>query len=91
MSFGKPSVNSFSYNPNYSQDENDTVAALNRVTINWEGREFKFNGKQMVLREETKQVYDYESYMQAKQVPGVQPILLGTLEKKDGKYRIIKT
>ena len=90
LSFGQPSPNTFSYNPNISQDENDTIAALNKVTIQWEGREFKFNGKQMILREETKDVYDYDSYMQALKVPGVVPILLGKLEKKDGKYRIIK-
>jgi hypothetical protein len=90
LSFGQPSVNTFSYNPNISQDENDTIVALNKVTIQWEGREFKFNGKQMILREETKDVYDYDSYMQALKVPGVVPILLGKLEKKDGKYRIIK-
>jgi hypothetical protein len=90
LSFGQPSVNTFSYNPNISQDENDTIVALNKVTIQWEGREIKFNGKQMILREETKDVYDYDSYMQALKVPGVVPILLGKLEKKDGKYIIIK-
>uniref|UniRef100_A0A6C0E100 Helicase ATP-binding domain-containing protein n=1 Tax=viral metagenome TaxID=1070528 RepID=A0A6C0E100_9ZZZZ len=91
LSFGQPPVSAFAYNPNYSQDENDTVAVLNRATIEWVGREFKFNGKQMILREETKEVYDYESYQQALQNPGIRPILLGRLEKKDGKYRIVKT
>jgi len=90
LSFGQPPVNAFSYNPNYSQDENDTVAVLNRATIEWVGREFKFNGKQMILREETKEVYDYDSYQQALLNPGIRPILLGKLEKKDGKYRIVK-
>ena len=91
LSFGQPSANAFSYNPNYSQDENDTVAALNRVAIEWQGREFTFNGKKMILREETKQVYDYDSYQQALMTPGIRPILLGNLDKKDGIYRIIKT
>ena len=90
LSFGQPSVNAFAYNPNFAQDENDTIVALNKKTIQWEGREFKFNGKQMILREETKEVYDYDSYMQALQVPGFVPILIGKLEKRDGKYRIIK-
>ena len=91
LSFGQPVVNEFSYHPNYAQDENDTVATLNRTTIHWEGREFKFNGKRMVLREETKQVYDYDSYMQAREVPGVRPILIGKLEQKNGTYRIIQS
>ena len=91
LSFGKPSVNSFSYNPNFAQDENDKVAALNKVTIQWEGREITFNGKKMILREETKEIYDFDSYIQALQNPGYSPILLGILEKKDGKFRIIKS
>ena len=91
LSFGKPSVYDFSYNPSILQDENDTVVALNKATIQWEGREFTFNGKKMILREETREVYDYDSYMHAIQVPGFTAILLGKLEKKDGKYRIIKT
>jgi len=90
LSFGQPSPNAFAYNPNYSQDENDNVAILNKVATTWEGREFKFNGKQMILREETKEVYDYESYQLAIKTPGIKPILLGRLEKKDGKYRIVK-
>ena len=90
LSFGQPSVNAFTYNPNYAQDENDTVAALNRTAVQWEGRELKFNGKLMILREETKEIYDYESYQQSLRTPGLRPILLGKLEKKDGKYRIVK-
>jgi hypothetical protein len=92
LSFGQPTVNDFSYNPNYSQDENDAVADINRVTIDWEAREFKLpNGKKYVLRIDTKQVYDYESVMQAKQIPGVRPILIGKLVKKPtGEYEIVK-
>ncbi len=90
LSFGNPPVTSFSYNPNYFEDENDTVNTLNKAVINWEGREFTIDGKKMVLRVDTNQVYDYESFMQAKRVPGMRPILIGTLQKKDGKYIIIK-
>jgi hypothetical protein len=91
LSFGKPSVNAFSYNPNYEQDENDTIVALNKVTVKWEGREIKFNGKKMILREETREIYDYDSYMEALENTGVVPILLGKLEKNNGVYRIVKT
>lgn len=93
LSFGQPSVNDFSYNPNYSQDENDTVADINRVVIDWEARPFthKPTGKRYMLRMDTKQVYDYDSVIQAKQVPGVRPILLGKLVKNSrGEYEIVK-
>jgi hypothetical protein len=93
LSFGQPTVNDFSYNPNYSQDENDTVAGINRVLIDWEARPFTLQttGKRYILRMDTKQVYDYDSVIQAKQIPGLRPILLGKLVKNSrGEYEIIK-
>jgi len=92
LSFGQPNVSEFSYNPNYAQDENDTVAAINRVAIDWEAKVLTLpNGKKYAVRMETKQVYDYDSVLQAKRVPGVRPILLGKLVKdKMGKYEIVK-
>ena len=92
LSFGKPNSSDFSYNPNYAQDENDTVAAINRVTIDWEARPFNdSSGKKYMLRMDTKQVYDYDSVIQALKTPGVLPILLGKLVKtREGNYEIIK-
>jgi hypothetical protein len=93
LSFGQPSVNDFSYNPSYAQDENDTVAALNVERVDWEARPFTFKatGKRYMLRMDTKQVYDYDSVIQAKQIPGVRPILIGKLVKNSrGEYEIVK-
>ncbi len=93
LSFGQPNVTDFAYNPNYAQDENDTIAALNVEKIDWEARPFTFKatGKRYMLRMDTKQVYDYESVIQAKQIPGVRPILIGKLVKNSrGDYEIIK-
>jgi hypothetical protein len=93
LSFGQPNVNNFSYNPNYSQDENDTVAALNVERIDWEARPFtyKATGKRYMLRMATRQVYDYDSVIQAKQIPGVRPILIGKLVKtSQGLMEIVK-
>ncbi len=91
LSFGKPNASDFAYNPNYAQDENDTVAAINRVTIDWEARPFTVSGKQYMLRMDTNQVYDYDSVIQALKTPGVLPILIGKLVKtRDGNYEIIK-
>lgn len=93
LSFGQPSVNDWSYNPSYTQDENDTIAALNVERINWEARPFTFKatGKRYMLRMDTKQVYDYDSVIQAKQIPGVKPILIGKLVKNSrGDYEIVK-
>ena len=93
MSFGQPSATEFSFNPSYTQDENDTIADINKVVIDWEARPFtlKTTGKQYMLRMDTKQVYDYESVIQAKEIPGVRPILLGKLVKNSrGEYEIVR-
>jgi hypothetical protein len=92
LAFGQPSASDFSYNPNISQDENDTTAAINRVTVNWEARPFTDRyGKQYMLRQDTNQVYDYDSVIQAQKIPGVRPILLGKLVKdRNGNYEIIR-
>jgi hypothetical protein len=92
LSFGQPSPNTFSYNPNYSQDENDTVADINRVLVDWSAKPFTHpkTGKRYMLRVETRQVYDYDSVIQAQQVPGVRPILIGRLVKTAQGYNIEK-
>jgi regulator of protease activity HflC (stomatin/prohibitin superfamily) len=93
LTFGKPNVNTFAFHPNYAQDDNDTFANVNKITIDWEGREFRYKptGEKFILRMDTNQVYDYESVIQAKQIPGVMPILIGKLVKKaNGEYQIVK-
>ena len=92
LSFGKPSVNDFSYNPDLFKDENDTVAAANKVTIDWQARPFTDKyGKQYMMRVDTQQIYDYESVIQALKIPGVRPVLLGKLVKnREGNFEIIR-
>ena len=93
LSFGTPTVNAFSYNPSISQDQNDTIADINREIIDWEARPFiyKPTGKRYMLRMDTRQVYDHDSVIQAKQTPGVRPILIGKLVKLgSGEYEIVK-
>ena len=52
---------------------------------------FQVNGKQYMLREDTQQVYDYESVMQARKIPGFAPILLGKMVKRsNGDLEIVK-
>ena len=94
MSFGEPTVNSFSYNPNIEQDQNDTIADINRMVNTWDVRPIKIKstGKQYMLRLDTNQIYDYDSVMQSKQIPGVKPILIGDLAlNAQGEYEIFKT
>jgi len=93
LSFGNVSNNKFSYNPNIEQDQNDNIADMNTKINDWDVREIvvQSTGKKYMLRLDTNQLYDYESVLQAKQFPGLNPILLGRLEQnKNGEYEIIK-
>ena len=92
MSFGNPSATDFSYNPSLFKDENDSVAAANKVTIDWQARPFTDKyGKQYMLRVDTNQIYDYESVLQALRIPGVRPVLLGKLVKtREGNFEIVR-
>jgi hypothetical protein len=92
LNFSQPSVNNFSYNPNMEQDQNDAIADINKKINDWDVREFiiKTTGKKYMLRLDTKQVYDYESVIQSKKIPGINPILIGRLVLDNGEYAIIK-
>jgi hypothetical protein len=93
LSFGNPPNTKFSYNPNLEQDQNDTIADINMEVNNWEVKEIfiKSTGKKYMLRLDNNELYDYDSIIQAKQIPGIRPILLGKLAKnEEGEYQIIK-
>jgi hypothetical protein len=98
LSFGNPSIDEFTYNPSYTQDENDTVATLNKDLVTWTGREVKLpieeNGeivkKLFIIREGTNEIYDYDTYKQALEIPGIMPVLVGHLERnRNGDYQFI--
>jgi hypothetical protein len=93
LSFGDPPVSKFSYNPNLEQDQNDAIAAINIKVNDWDVKELviQSTGKRYMLRIDTNQLYDYDSIIQAKKIPGIRPVLLGKLVKNDrGEYEIVK-
>jgi flagellar biosynthesis GTPase FlhF len=94
LSFGNhPPNTKFSYNPNLAQDQNDTIADINMQLNNWDVKEIliESTGKKYMLRIDNNELYDYESIIQAKQIPGIEPILLGKLVKNEaGQYQIVK-
>jgi hypothetical protein len=93
LSFGDPPNTKFSYNPDLSQDQNDTIADINMEVNNWQVKEvfIKSTGKKYMLRLDNNELYDYDSIIQAKRIPGIRPILLGKLARnEEGEYQIIK-
>jgi hypothetical protein len=88
FSFGKVSPDNFSYTPNQENEESDDVSKANKEKIKWKAKSLKLQGKEYALNPTTFEVYDYDSYIQAVKFGG-DPILVGRLEKKDGKYNFI--
>jgi Helicase conserved C-terminal domain/Type III restriction enzyme, res subunit len=85
LSFGpNPAITEFSYNPNLSQDENDMVSTLNKAEVTWKGKQFTYKGTPYVIREETEEVYDLESYKNSLKDKRLQPVLLGKFENVVG-------
>lgn len=93
LSFGDPPNTKFSYNPDLSHDQNDTIADINMQVNDWQVKEvfIQSTGKKYMLRLDNNDLYDYDSIIQAKRIPGLRPILLGKLARnEEGEYQIIK-
>ena len=91
FSFGKgePSPSKFAISPSLSGEESDTIAKVNVKKITWKAKELRVAGKLYAMREDTGELYEYDSYKQALAMPGVDPRLVGKLIKnKDGTFAI---
>ena len=89
IQFGNVSNETFTYKPNIDDDENDRNILQNKQTIEWNARKIQFpDGRIFAYREDTKQLYDYESYLLAKNNPDINPLLIGKLINIQGKYFI---
>ena len=90
FSFGDVQPDKFAFTPSLMGEEKDTVSKINLKKVTWKAKELTIAGKKYALRQETGDVYDYDSYKQAIKTAGINPILIGKLEKKDGKYKFVQ-
>ena len=94
FSFGKSSPSTFSYKPSISNEEVDTVAQMNKTTINWTADTVNMDidgiKKAFARNPKTNEIYDLQSYRDAVEF-GSELILKGKLVKKpDGKFKFVK-
>ena len=61
LNFGKPSVNDFSYKPDYKTEENDVEAKINQHTFDIKVRKFTYKGKSYALNEKTGDILEEEN------------------------------
>ena len=85
MSFPSADESKYSYVPDYSKEEKDTTAKINKTQIQWTGNSITINGKkyvaQTIIKGKFYKIYDLESYKEALKNPGVNPIQVGTFER----------
>ena len=74
FSFGSVNPSKFSYTPSFEEEESDTVAEHNQVTIKWKAVEVEIQGVKYALNKSTGDVYDLDSYQRG------QPVQVGTLK-----------
>lgn len=93
FSFGNVTSNKFSYSPSIATEENDISSQKNvietdlklvEMTMNIQGKPTKF-----AFDKKTMNVYDYDSYMVAKET-GSSPLLVGKIVIEGEKKRFIK-
>jgi isopentenyldiphosphate isomerase len=87
--FGSTTNNAYSYKPSYLNEDTDKVGDINRTKITWKGKTFKLAGVKYVLRPDNNEVYDYDSYILSTKNPSNNPILIGILERSNGRAKIL--
>ena len=90
VNFGDPSIDTYSYVPDFSEQQNDVTALANKVAVEWEGKPVTINGVKYVYRrisDSVLNIYDFKSYEDALRDPSIAPVQIGTYEidKKTGK------
>ena len=94
LQFGQPTANAFSYQPSYKTDQPDSLATINKKRLEWTGKEIQLRGKTYIYRKISSvlgNIYDFDSYKQAIAIAGLEPVLIGTLEKMpDGNMNFKK-
>ena len=90
-SFGNVSSKHMSYNPAIDDEEGDAVGNANKEKLNFKAVEMIYYGKKYAKREDNNEVYDYDSFMAAKENSEVKPQLIGYWDKEEGKRgRLVK-
>ena len=93
VNFGDPTINKFSYVPDYSEQQNDTTVQANKRAIEWTGKPINISGVDYVYRRISPTVlniYDLKSYEAALQDPTIIPLQVGSLEKNERGEDVFK-
>jgi hypothetical protein len=93
VNFGDPTNDKFSYVPDYTNQQNDTTAQVNKEAIEWVGKPITLNGVKYVYRRINSKllnIYDKSSYEAALKDSSIIPVQIGTLEKNEKGQDVFK-
>jgi hypothetical protein len=93
VNFGDPTIDKFSYVPDFADQQNDTTVLANKRVIEWKGKPITINGVEYVYRRISRDVlniYDKKSYEAALTDPTIVPLQIGTLERNERGENIFK-
>ena len=62
LTFGNTTSSQYSYAPSITEEEFDSVADQNKMTIKWRALELELDGIKYALNQDTGEVYDLEEY-----------------------------
>ena len=90
-SFGSPSVESYSYKPNYGSEEKDKIQAQNTKKLSWKGKVIKLGGTKYIIKPDNPdnktigEIYDYDAYKAGRAIQ-----IGNTILGKKNKVKFIK-
>lgn len=93
VNFGDPSIDKFSFVPDFADQQNDTTVQANKRAIEWTGKPVTIHGVEYVYRRinaNVLNIYDKKSYEAALQDSSIVPVQVGTLEKNDKGQQVFK-
>jgi hypothetical protein len=93
VNFGDPTINKFSYVPDYAEQQNDTTVQANKIAIEWVGKPVTINGVKYVYRrisDKVLNIYDLKSYEAALTDPSIVPVQVGTYEMNEKGEKIFR-
>lgn len=93
VNFGDPSIDKFSFVPDFADQQNDTTVQANKRAIEWTGKPVTIHGVEYVYRRinaNVLNIYDKKSYEAALQDSSIMPLQVGTLEKNEKGQQVFK-
>lgn len=84
LNFGSVTPDKFTFTPSISREEEDSVrTGLNQEIIEWNAISITIDGIKFALREDTNQLYDYDSFIYAKEHEGAKPRLIANVTRDE--------